>query len=762
MDAPAIAGCAALAYFLLVADVSSREPGAALEALTAVMAGAVIAAFVLRSAGSGDQFDRVLVVALVLFAVCGILSDFPRQALDSVLAALLCVAAVWVGRGISARESGRRLIVLTLTFASAILTLLSAAQFVTPFVEWWALTEWTVFPPLELHLVAEPWGYRHDIALLLVVLYPSWWIGKATRLRIVAATTIGLLVAVVVLIDGSRTVWFATLAASAALVFSMARRSIAHARTGWIVPVSLIATAIVAALVATGSIGTFGDRLLRFNPIQQRASMWGALLETWLSEPWFGTGPGSFPWILQGAGYFDTNSLAPRHPDSAVIQLLVEGGVVGLIAGGTVAIATVRKLIACGSGAAVFAITALLCATVTLNPTQLAFLMAAAVAWAAVAIPRHPRLESRSGTRGARLLRNASLAVTGLIGLAVCILLTGGFAYAIARSHVHRGEFEAAEAPLRIAESLDPALALYPRELGTLQLVLQRPEQAIRSLTDAASINPNDDLTWRLLGIAYRNSGDDTKYLEAMRQAVAVQRSDPNNLLLLGRAMSEASESGSEAAILAEVVAAWPLIVASPGWRDWVSPSALPAILRSARARWESGLPSPQPLADQPLLIDVMLGRGEAEMNRELSSMSETLQKAYIAVMRCDRDAESALTDVTDTDRRQETFWALSIRQASVAGGDRARFQRLHRIMTGSSSLLQPLHTQLNPLQHYGGAGARPDEWAYQREPIYWPPALGELPSPDAGRARWYLNPMAATAEAGLENLLKQCTSGAH
>jgi tetratricopeptide (TPR) repeat protein len=333
----------------------------------------------------------------------------------------------------------------------------------------------------------------------------------------------------------------------------------------------------------------------------------------------------------------------------------------------------------------------------------------------------------------------------------------GESAYYTARSSIHRGALPLAEASLQFAEALDPGMGLYPRQLGTLQLLMDEPESAAASLERAVHINPNDDLTWRLLAFAKRELGDHDGSLVAVARAIQTQRSDPNNLLTLAGMQIDAGRLEDGTATLAEVAQAWPLIVASPGWNESAPPNSTVAILRTARARWASLAPSAVPLDEQPLLLDLMLGRPSTELDPRPGNMTETLRRAYIDVMRCDGDAGMTLAAATDGDRRQEQFWALAIRQAMLQGQAASRLQRMHRIMTGSSSLLGPAYLLLNPLQQYRGGGKDPDELGYQRQPIYWPPALGELPSPDAGRTRWYLDPHAAVAEAGLAHELAGC-----
>ncbi len=63
-----------------------------------------------------------------------------------------------------------------------------------------------------------PWGHRHDLTLLVVMLYPSWWLGRISPLRAAMGTVIGVLTLLIVIVDGSRTIWFAMSLASAVVL----------------------------------------------------------------------------------------------------------------------------------------------------------------------------------------------------------------------------------------------------------------------------------------------------------------------------------------------------------------------------------------------------------------------------------------------------------------------------------------------------------------------------------------------------------------
>ena len=753
-DYQAVAAVATFAYFLVFGDLTLRGLHPAFRILAAMLAGALVLAYVTRAPTRADRFDRNMLIALVAFAIAGVCSRFPRQSFDAVLATLLYASALFALREVLARESGRRIFIAGVMTLSALLAVMAAAQFIPPFFEWWALTGWTVFPPLDLRIVAQPWGYRHDFALLLVLLYPSWWVGRLTRLRATAALAVGLLTGLVALIDGSRTIWLAIGGGVAAIAIPMVRRGFRWdiRRT---VAIGTCLAILLVVLMVSELATTLTERLFRLAPIAERGSMWGPLVQTWADSPLVGIGPGSFTWLLRLTDYFDTNSFAPRHADSAVVQLAVESGILG-IAAALIVVATIAPAVFNGrSRAATFAVTVGVLCGIALNPTQLALLMAPAIGWVAFAVPRKPGVTSI--TRRSMTLRASSLALTSLIALAVGATVTAETAYSLARSAVDRLEYRSAASSLELATMLDPGLAMYPRQLGILRLSMGSSKEALALLERATAVNPNDDLAWRVLGLAYADIGNPAEAVRATERAIELQRSDPTNLLLLVGALRAVGDEAGARATLAEIVQAWPLIVAAPGWPEFAAPASTAELLEKAYARWEREQPSPEPLVSQRLLLGVMLGHDDATLDREPARMTPTQRAEFITVMRCDLGADLLLGNAPSADRRQPTYWALAVRLEELDGRDGRRARRLHRLMSGDTLLTNPTLQALNPLHENGTGGSSADSWGYRRSPIFWPDSTWDLPSPRSGFARWLSDPAGSVRDAGLASTLGDC-----
>ena len=117
------------------------------------------------------------------------------------------------------------------------------------------------------------------------MLYPAWWTGHPGIARRVAAVGIGLLVAAIVIVDGSRSVWLAALGAETIVVVVVQashrpRLSRPIAGVG-----ALAAAAVVAVLWLSGAAAAFLSRAADLSPVGMRAAMWNSSVDAWLSDP---------------------------------------------------------------------------------------------------------------------------------------------------------------------------------------------------------------------------------------------------------------------------------------------------------------------------------------------------------------------------------------------------------------------------------------------------------------------------------------------
>jgi O-antigen ligase len=742
----------AFAYFIVIGDAGLRDPPLALRILNGLAAGTVILVYLVAAPTRADRVDKAVVLALLLFAAAGVVALFPRQAFDGVLTALLFAGAFCVARSLLRSDVARRWFAVCLMVLSALITLLTAANWIGTFLEWWSLTDWTVFPPLNMDVFGGPWGHRHDLTLLVVMLYPAWFLLPMTALRMAIATVMGLLTGLIVIIDGSRTIWLAVALATGALALVAGRRlwPAEHRRR---LVVGGIAVTVLAVFTLSGALAFLVERALSSESFDLRLRMWAALVDAWVESPVAGYGPGSFPWTLQLTDYFDTNTLAPRHPDNAAFQLLGEGGVLGLVGVGLLIAVLGPAVLRGRSRAALWALLVFLLASLGQNPTDFGYLVILAVGWAAYAVPHAPTAADPEPLQRS-WPRWVTVGLFALVAAAWTSTAIGAVVYGTAREAIGREDWGSSGSLLSSAAALDPGMDLYVRQMAAANLIDGDP-RAVSNAMEPPRSTPSDDLAWRVLTLALDDAADRHGALSALDSALDTQRSDPTNLLLLAR-FQLAADYPAARQTLAEIVQAWPEIVNAHGWSELLPPGVSTGdVLRDALDRWASGMPSPDPLGEQPVLLAAMAGDLDLASDLAEELIGPTLAPAAVAVLACQPDAAALLERATDQDRRRSLYWMLVERQAALEGDPDERAARLLEIMTGRPQAEDWVDHALNPLNE-NGRGYSADLWGYRRTPVGWPPHL-LLPDPEAGAARLRVEPREAVRSAGLDVEMASC-----
>ncbi len=753
----AILWVALFAYFVIFTGFPLRDPSTAERVTSSVLAAVLCGLYLLRAPGQADRIDRNLLIAAVLFLIPCVLSRFPRESLHSSLTIFVLLAGLFTAREVLSHDSARRLFLAGMMVLSALLTVVFAAQVLIPYVEWWARTGWRVLPPLDLKSLPQPWTLRYEPLILLLLLYPAWWVGRASSLRVAAGIAVGALLAAATLVVGSRNIWLAVLVGLIAVALLGVLRRTWRASRIVERPVVLLAVAgglLVAAVIG----GSALERAIRVAPLTERAATWSSALSAWLDRPIFGQGPGSFPWLLQLTGYFDTNSYAPHQPDSSYVQLLAGAGIVGVIAFLLAAYTLAPAIWKGRARGAVFAIAVVITAGIGLGPTEFMPILVVGVGWIALARPRSSdAAPALAMPRASRVVRFTTVVAATIVGLAYGATVVGAVDYSNAVQAIYAGDTVRADSLLSEAAILDPGLAIYPRQLGTVRLLANDLRGASDALHKAVATNPRDDLAWRELGIVLFQQGDSADSIRSLERAVAIQRSDPSNLLLYARTLLAVGDESSAKAILSEVVQAWPLIVADPTWGEFIRPFDTQELLGAAWDRWQSGATSPEPLNLQPLLLAIMTDENGSRVRSAESRLSGGLRDAFISATRCDDTAEDSLASLPASEVRQETYWALVLRMAAENHqGGVGQYLRIHQLMTGDN-LYAGLSEELNPLSASGLRGSNNDVAGYRRTAVVWQPTPWDLPSPWVGQALWYRQPGPSARTSGLAALARQC-----
>lgn len=753
----ALGGMAVMGYVILLGGTPFGELASSLRVMNAVVGLLAIVYYVVRAGEYADSLDRMLMAAVILFACAGLLSQHPRQSFDAVMGALVWTCVLFGARRQLRRRPVQVVLPRVLMALSAVVTLTTAARWLPVLQTWWSVTGIAV-PPLDLDYPAQPWGHWHDLSLLGLILYPAWWTGRPGLPRRILAVLLGVIAVAVAVVDGSRNVWIAAVGASVLTAGIHMRRQ----RPDWLRPTTRVAiAAVVVVIVAVVTGASVLARVTDLAPLGMRGAMWGPLIDLWLQHPVAGLGPGSFPWALQRTEYFDTNSLAPRHPDNAVFQLLPEAGLLGVMAVVLVLVAIAPRIYRGSSAPATWALTVFAIACLGANPSDFGFFVAAAIAWVAYAAP-HESSTFTTLSWSITPLRGLIAVSLVVVGVAHASMLAAGIAYDRAREALVAADYERAGAELDVAAALDPGMALYLRQRGILWYIRDEPTMAMRDLQAATRINPADDLAWRALALAARANGAMDAAEKAIETAIGLQRSDPTNLLLSAKWKADDGEDDASAVLLAEVVQAWPAITAAPAW-DEILPDTVetPAVIDAATDRWEAGLPVPEPNGGQGTWLALQSQR-EYLLTRVLNTRStgDGLNAMTISVFTCDRNALSLLEQASIQERRTYLYWLLKVRATAASGTPDKDAMRVVQIWGGGSLGPDSADVTLNPFHENNTNRFNADIWGYRRLPIDWPSGSTRLPSPSAGAVRWLIDPVGATEAAGLADRLPDCAAG--
>jgi O-antigen ligase/Flp pilus assembly protein TadD len=738
----ALLGAAALAYTIGIGGTAVGELFPPIFVLNAALTACLVAIYI-RGAYSADRVDRLVLIALLVMLASCILSTIPRRSFDSGLLILAYAAAFFVARGLFARKRNRVWIVRVLRVLSLAMTLGVTLLWGAIAIRWMAIAGPGILPPLNLELPGVIWGHRHDLALVTAMLYPAWWIGETSRTRRMVASLIGLLVLFAVVIDGSRTLWIAFAVATLVLVTGPAlrgwRRS-SQMRTAMIVG----AGGIVVFLVLSGLGLALLSRATSTYSFGFRTTMWSSLIDAWLAHPIAGSGPGTFPWILQGVGYFDANSLAPRHPDSAPIQLLAESGLLGVAALGVLLLALMPSIGFGRSRGATWALVSFAVASLAGNPSDFPFVVAVVIVWAAYATPRS--LATTVGMqRNHRGVSVASFTAAAFIGAAYLLTVVAAVSYERGREQIGRADVAQAGLSLDMAMRLDPGMAIYSRARGLVAFISGDAAGAVGHFRHATQLNPHDPVAWRSLAAAHREMGDDVAAEAALAEALRLMRADSTSLLMWAEWQADDGHEDEAVNTLAQAVHAWPQITAAEGWATLLERSGATgsAVVDLATKRWEDNLPMPETLGDQGIWLAVLSGRDDLFSRAFFESgFDPALWEPTVASLRCEA-ISAELASASASTKRTPAYWALRLRNSSLT--DTADPNMMWMLNTANGTPLVDPQLRRSPF-----TGVPNDLWGYRRYPVVPEEPLPTIPSPESGVTRWYLDPEASGATAGV------------
>lgn len=693
-----------------------------------------------------DRVDRYVVLSLLLFVLTCVLSEYPGMSFRAATTALAVCAGFLIARDLLADESRRSLLIVALGLCCFALSMVFLVLWGAIWLHWLSIRD-AGLPPLDLVLPFGPYRHYHVIGMTVAMLSPALVILVSHGRLVRAFGLVGILAAaLVVLMSGSRTAWLATtFGMSVPLVVQGVRRL-------RLIPFVASAAAIVVSVTLVALVTPIADRIIGTSTLRVRADIWAATIDRWLAHPLFGSGPGSYSSTLAQSDYYSRVPDLLRHADNAVIQMLAEGGLLGLAAIALLAIAIVvgvRQspyfLWAPMAGVLIFLLSSL-----TDNPSDTTSLVVIGLAWTALAIPR---IERRAKSRPRwvhRRVRAASLVAGAVVAATTTLTLLADWSFDQAGIAARTGDGNSVVRYLSSAVRLDPSQPLYWRELGVWRAALGNPARAAHDLGVAFDLNPGDATAARSLALIASNAGEDRLALQWARRAVALGGTHAANRLTLALVATRAGEPTVATQALIPVVRFSPWITAAPDWATtFPTGPALHDLLDAAQREAERDGPSG---STRLQLAEAWL----ASMTGALPDHeSPNYARAAAAIIDC-RFAEA-----------ETAIGAMTHREAVTVDGLRARVLVASATNDGALSDIAVLAALRWPLlgilvsQPIIGATPFTDPLAditlYRRLPIVASHFGERFPTADSGMSAWFRDPATAADRGAPGSGLSTC-----
>jgi len=732
-----------LAYLTLLGGTRMGDASGWLRPLNAAVALALILVWARRIPGDHDWMDVAMLAAVLTFLVSSVASMFPRQSFDASLQVLAAAAALWIARRHLARRLRRPHIETGMGWLAVGISAIVTVMWTLPLVQWAAASGWSTFPPLNLPHPTGQFGNQHDVAILGCLLVPAAWSPSFRERWPAAAWVASILTAIIVVLDGSRNVQLAVVLASALIILGRGKpRRIKWRSQRWRIAAG---TAVLAILVVAAP--PLLSRLANLTTAGSRFDLWADSVAVWLQHPVSGVGPGAFPFAFFLGDHFTQTAFDPRHPDNAVIQVVVEAGLLGVVAMAivvasvlTAAVRTWRREPRASWALAVFAF-----ACLGANPSDFVYLLSPAIVWVAILTPPG-RLARADGVAAERhqLLRRLRYGLIALITVVITSASCASVLYEVARGEFARGHVGGAITALHAATVLDPSLSIYWREKASVELADGQLARAEEDYRKAISIVPYDPVSIRGLALTLAARGNmvaarDAAGLVAERHRLSAQNQLPLAVIAARMGDTETSNAALTRALLSEpqlAAAPWTFTILST-----IDPrDAVQVTLSSVEAKRGVGTLEGIPMRAIGLLAP---GADIGAIGGDLPDVQEGAAKALTALDECQFEGAWKIILVAESaEREYEGYWLTRALVASAVDGDSQRSRDLALIrFLGQAAPAGDIPNSL--LVEYG------DRWRYRREPIAPNAPATAMPSRAAGWSRLISEPEVVALSLG-------------
>ncbi|HYK94607.1 MAG TPA: O-antigen ligase family protein [Candidatus Dormibacteraeota bacterium] len=423
-----------------------------------------------------------ILASLASLAISTVFSRVPRVSLEYLGYAIVLAALYLLLVRLFADPFFRRRLVTLASMWFVVVSVVFVASVVGRWIDWWALLGHFAIPPLRPNFEGLSYG-NPSAALTIVALLavpPLATFSSSSRRGIAVIAAIVVTVALVALISGSRSGWFAIgttvlLVVIGSVVSSTSRQILRNAaasvlrgrrgRIAMIVTVTalLLTTAVLAPIIIRRA-GEGGEELrLQFAIVALR------LLA---SSPIVGTGPGT--WVIERGAETrppEADYYVPYAHDLEV-QTLAELGIVGMVAGAVLVFSVGWLLWRAARGAdemrrrwaiagAIGLVYFLLHQVFDFYANMPAILAAAVIPVAYLDATASPPPKPVPQPRVNRLLWTAACAVVGIAVVGLIAQEIPALAATQAVSAADSGDWAAADAPARRAAAEDPEIQSY-------------------------------------------------------------------------------------------------------------------------------------------------------------------------------------------------------------------------------------------------------------------------------------------------------------
>jgi O-antigen ligase len=735
-------------WFVLLGGTELGSLSTQVRAINAVIGAAIVGYWLWQVPRRADRADLLVIGALVAFLVACVASDYRRMSIEAGTSALAFAAAFSVARWEVADRRAARALVTVLGACALVLILIILPLWASVWAGWMAITG--SVPPLNLILPVGPYRGFHVVAILFALLLPSLVLLARRRLVNVVAYVGIVLSLALIYVTGSRTVWLALALSVVPVVFTLGRRSrrVTTAAVG-------VAFVALAGLAVTGVLGVIVGRLATTSTIDLRLEIWSNSLQLWLADPLFGSGPGSFSAAFTFSDYFVQYERVGRHADNAVVQLLMEGGLMGMATLGLLMAALVvgvrqargRYPRVALMGVAIFAFTSL-----TDNPSDTANLVVIGLCWAALCTPA---AETRPAMVWAPSWRTVAAGIAALVVAGASgAMLAASSAFDAAQSAARSGDTDAAIRALERSVALDPGHAMYWRERGLHRSSAGEPGAA-SDLERALILNPADTATIRALAVLSARAGEVDVALDLASRAADLRPTDEVNLTTLALVGGMTGREPVAAEALTELLRRMPWIAASSQWpAHFPTATDLEELQTAAADAWKARRESSARFALPQVWLDAAVD-GDGAALRETIGWDLPYLHAVDRLLRCDVDgAEEAIFEPPPASPHESELLAMilvaRVTQADERLADAIALADLRNAAEGRYAVARP-----EPESPFWDPAE--DRRLYERDAVV-PVGLGlQLPTAAEGLSAWLMDPSAAARAGAPGSRLADC-----